>query len=64
MQLGRMHAFENALAYDEENRAVIKSTCKKCGESKLVSIRDGSLAKWEAQHTCPDVPKIPPRFSS
>ena len=64
MQLERIHGFDNALAYDEENRAVIKSTCKKCGESKLVSIRDRSLAKWEAQHVCPGVPKTPPRFSS
>jgi hypothetical protein len=64
MQLERTRAFDNALAYDEENRAVIKSTCKQCGESKLVSIRDRSLTTWEAQHVCPGVPKIPPRFSS
>jgi hypothetical protein len=46
MQLQRIHAFENALAYYEEHRAATKSTCKKRVESKLVSIRDGSLAKW------------------
>ena len=45
-------AFDNAPAYDEDGRLVIKSTCKKCGESNLVSVRDRSLAKWELQHAC------------
>jgi hypothetical protein len=56
--------FDNAPAYDEDGRVVIKSSCRKCGESKLVSIRDGSLAKWESQHVCLGAPKIPPKFSN
>jgi hypothetical protein len=56
--------FDNAPAYDEDGHIVIKSTCRKCGESKLVSVRDLSLKKWESQHTCPGVPKIPPKFST
>ena len=28
--------FDNAPPYDEDGRIVIKSTCRKCGESKLV----------------------------
>ena len=54
-------AFDNAPAYDKDGRFVIKSTCRKCGESKLVGIRDRSLAKWESQHTCHVVPKMPMR---
>jgi hypothetical protein len=45
-------AFDNAPAYDEDGRLVIKSTCRQCGESKLVSVRDRSLAKWESRHAC------------
>jgi hypothetical protein len=44
--------FDNAPAYDEDGRLVIKSTCTKCGESNLVSVRDKSLAKWESRHDC------------
>jgi hypothetical protein len=54
-------SFDNAQAYDEDGRIVIKSTCNTCGAFRLVSVRDGSLAKWESRHECPDVPKIPPR---
>jgi hypothetical protein len=32
--------FDNAPAYGEDGRVVIKSTCRKCGESKQVSVRD------------------------
>jgi hypothetical protein len=46
------NSFDNDLAYDGEGRAVIKSTCRKCGFFQLVRIRDGSLAKWELQHEC------------
>jgi hypothetical protein len=27
--------FDNTPAYDEDGRIVVKSTCRKCGESKL-----------------------------
>jgi hypothetical protein len=53
--------FDNAPAYDEDGRIVVKSTCKTCGAFRLVSVRDGSLKKWESRHECPEAPKIPPR---
>jgi hypothetical protein len=56
--------FEQILIYDEEGRAVLKSTCKSCGEFQLVSVRDGSLAKWQLRHGCPDEPRVPPHTSS
>jgi hypothetical protein len=56
--------FDNAQAYDEDGRIVIKSTCKACGAFQLVSIRDGSLDKWESEHRCPDESRIPPRNGS
>jgi hypothetical protein len=56
--------FDNAPAYDEDGRIVIKSTCRNCGESKLVSVRDLSLPRWESQHVCYGVPKLPPKFAN
>jgi hypothetical protein len=50
-------SFDNSPAYDEDGRLVIKSTCKDCAESRLVNVRDGTLAKWELRHKCPDTPK-------
>jgi hypothetical protein len=55
--------FKNELDRDEDGQLVVKSTCGKCGASKLVSVSDGSLARWESHHTCPGVPKMPPRFA-
>jgi hypothetical protein len=57
----REHGFENAPAYEQDDRLVIRSTCKNCGAFRFVSVRDGSLEKWESEHKCPDVPRIPPR---
>jgi hypothetical protein len=54
-------SFDNAPARDEGERLVIKSTCKNCGAFRFVNVRDGSLAKWESEHECPDVRRIPPR---
>ncbi|MGB9255291.1 MAG: hypothetical protein WCC25_10700 [Candidatus Korobacteraceae bacterium] len=48
-------SFDHTLARDEEKRALIKSTCKNCGASKVVSIRDGSMAEWEYAHICKNV---------
>jgi hypothetical protein len=33
-----------------DGRILIKSTCLKCGESKVVSRGDGSLLEWEQRH--------------
>jgi hypothetical protein len=35
-----------------EIRIIIQSVCTKCGASRLVSVSDGSLKKWEEGHTC------------
>ena len=53
--------FENAVAYEDDDRLVIRSTCRKCGAYRFVSVRDGSLDKWESEHRCPDAPKSPPK---
>jgi hypothetical protein len=37
-----------------KGRIMIESVCLRCGASKLVSIRDGSLKKWEYDHDCED----------
>jgi hypothetical protein len=34
------------------DRLLIRSTCKFCGASRLVSREDGSLQKWENGHDC------------
>ena len=52
-------SFDNDLAYDQEGHVIIKSTCRKCGASELVCVRDGSLAKWQSQHECSPTPEIP-----
>lgn len=39
-------------AYGENKRLFIKSTCKGCGEFRLVDLIDGSLEKWEQEHKC------------
>jgi hypothetical protein len=44
--------FSHAPAYADEHHVLIKSTCKKCGESALVSIVDDSVKKWELTHRC------------
>lgn len=31
---------------------LIQSVCTKCGASRVVSAADGSLNKWEVEHTC------------
>ncbi len=45
--------FNHDMARDVDGRIRVKSTCKQCGAYKLVSVRDGSLARWESQHVCP-----------
>jgi hypothetical protein len=55
-----IQSFENAPAHDDGGRLVIKSTCKNCGAFRFVNVRDGSLAKWESRHECPDAARIPP----
>lgn len=43
--------FEHKLANDGP-RTVIESTCKMCHVSKLVSMADDSLERWESEHNC------------
>jgi len=33
-------------------RVLVKSTCRYCGMSMLLSAADGSLQKWERWHEC------------
>jgi serine/threonine protein phosphatase PrpC len=44
--------FDNKLAHDADGTVRIESICKECGDSRTVSIRDGSLKRWESHHTC------------
>lgn len=37
-----------------EERTLIVFVCTRCGASKLVSVKDGSLEKWEHCHECAD----------
>lgn len=48
---GTASAFENTLARDDEGNVLIESTCKRCKDSRVVSVRDGSLNRWESTHT-------------
>lgn len=34
-----------------DGRTLLESTCKKCGESNIVSRLDGSLEEWEKKHS-------------
>jgi hypothetical protein len=43
--------FERKLAH-EGLRTLIESTCRECGVSRLVSMADGSLERWEKEHIC------------
>jgi hypothetical protein len=52
-------SFRQRSGHDEDGRLVIKSTCKTRGAFRFVNVRDGSLAKWESEHECSDMPKIP-----
>ena len=35
-----------------KERLLLQSICARCGESKIVSAADGSLAAWEDGHVC------------
>lgn len=35
-----------------EFRPLVRSTCKRCGKSRIVSDYDGTLKRWEARHEC------------
>jgi len=48
---------------DIEGHVRIRSTCKRCGASKLVNVANGTLRKWEEGHRCPNLPKRPPKFA-
>jgi hypothetical protein len=36
---------------------LVKSMCKRCGASGVVSVYDGSLEKWEDGHECKKRPQ-------
>ncbi len=39
-------------AIKTESRLLIQTICTNCGASKLVSTYDGTLERWESEHTC------------
>lgn len=39
-------------AVQKDEVVLIKSVCKKCGASNLVSVMDESLRSWESSHNC------------
>lgn len=50
----------NDIPLRTETRLLILSTCKKCGEAKLVSSYDGSRQQWQNHHQCKDQNGIHP----
>ena len=56
--------FEHKPEKDSEGFMRIRSTCKRCGASKLVNVADGTMRNWEENHRCPDLPKKLPKFST
>ena len=44
--------FDHALVIEDDGRVRIKSTCKACDFSGIVSVADGSLMNWKTQHVC------------
>jgi hypothetical protein len=50
--------FKHELVYRAPHLS-IKSTCKRCGASgSVLSIYDGSLEEWEAEHDCQKRPPV------
>jgi len=50
-QIAESPGFDHEMVF-AESRTLITSTCKKCGESRIVSTADGSLEGWEKGHAC------------
>ncbi len=55
------HKITSDLRRDREGILLISSTCMKCGIAKAVSIRDGSLERWELEHRCGNLRVIHPK---
>jgi hypothetical protein len=53
-----IQAFSHNPVYSGD-RLMIESVCTQCGASKLVSMLDGSLKKWEKGHKCCENPQSP-----
>jgi len=52
------NSFEHELVLRElHSHLFIKSMCKRCGASGVVSVHDGSLEKWEGRHECQNRPE-------
>ena len=51
-------SFKHELVLREpHSHLFIKSMCKRCGASGVVSVYDGSLEKWEDEHDCQNRPQ-------
>jgi len=50
------NSFKHELVVHEPH-LLVKSMCKRCGASGVVSVYDGSLEKWEDEHECQNRPQ-------
>ena len=55
-----MHKLNCELKRDDEGILLVDSECLRCGTSKVVSMRDGSLQEWESHHVCGNLRVIHP----
>lgn len=55
------HKLNSDMRRDDAGILLVESTCMRCGVSRTVSLRDGSLEKWELAHTCGNLRLIHPR---
>lgn len=46
------HTLSRKLDRGMDGIFLVDSTCEKCGLSKTLSLSDGSLEKWELEHSC------------
>ena len=52
------NSFKHELVLREpHSHLFIKSMCKRCGASGVVSVHDGSLEKWQGEHECQKRPQ-------
>ena len=58
------HRLNRGMERDGEGLLLIESTCTRCGTSVTASMRDGSVKRWESEHTCGNLRLIHPKTPS
>ncbi len=58
------HKLNRALERDGEGLLLLESTCTTCGTSITAPIRDGSVERWESEHTCGNLRLFHPKKPS